>query len=32
VRGLLKAGVPGVHFYVLNRADTIRRILDGIAP
>ena len=31
VEGLLKAGVPGVHFYVLNRADTIERILEGIA-
>jgi methylenetetrahydrofolate reductase (NADPH) len=30
VEGLLKAGVPGIHFYVLNRSDTIRRILDGI--
>ena len=28
--GLLAAGVPGIHFYVLNRADTIHRILDGM--
>lgn len=30
VEGLLKAGVPGIHFYVLNRADTINRILEGV--
>ena len=28
--GLLAGGVPGIHFYVLNRADTIHRILDGL--
>ncbi len=28
--GLLAGGVPGIHYYVLNRADTIHRILDGI--
>lgn len=27
---LLKEGVPGVHFYVLNRSDTIRRIMSNI--
>ncbi|HMP01100.1 MAG TPA: methylenetetrahydrofolate reductase [NAD(P)H] [Gemmatales bacterium] len=26
-RGLIAGGVPGLHFYVLNRADHIRRIL-----
>lgn len=33
-KGLLAAGVPGVHFYVLNRADHIRRILGklGVTP
>jgi methylenetetrahydrofolate reductase (NADPH) len=33
-RALLAAGVPGVHFYVLNRADAVRRILGnlGIRP
>jgi methylenetetrahydrofolate reductase (NADPH) len=30
VEGLLAAGVPGVHFYVLNRSDTIDRILEGM--
>lgn len=30
VEGLLKSGVPGIHFYVLNRADTINRILEGL--
>lgn len=27
---LLRAGVPGVHFYVLNRSDTIRAILRNV--
>jgi methylenetetrahydrofolate reductase (NADPH) len=27
--GLLKGGVPGIHYYVLNRSETIHRILDG---
>ena len=33
VEGLLAAGVPGVHFYVLNRSYSVSRILDrlGIA-
>ena len=30
VEELLAAGVPGIHFYVLNRSDTIRRILEGV--
>jgi methylenetetrahydrofolate reductase (NADPH) len=30
VEGLLKAGVPGVHFYVLNRADSVRQILANV--
>ncbi len=29
-RELLREGVPGVHYYVLNRSDTIGRILDGL--
>ncbi|MBY0369692.1 methylenetetrahydrofolate reductase [NAD(P)H] [bacterium] len=29
-RALLKEGVPGVHYYVLNRSDTIRRILETL--
>jgi len=34
VAGLLRAGVPGVHFYVLNRSDTVQKILRnvGIEP
>ncbi len=28
-RGLLKAGVPGIHYYVLNRSDTIGSILES---
>lgn len=33
-RALLDAGVPGLHFYVLNRSEATERILDalGIAP
>jgi len=30
VEGLLRAGVPGVHFYVLNRADSVRQILANV--
>lgn len=29
-RGLLKEGVPGIHYYVLNRSDTIRSILEQV--
>lgn len=34
VAGLLRAGVPGVHFYVLNRSDSVQKILSnvGIKP
>jgi methylenetetrahydrofolate reductase (NADPH) len=28
--GLIQAGVPGIHFYVLNRSDTVRRILAAL--
>lgn len=31
-QGLLEAGVPGIHFYVLNRADAVRRILAQLRP
>lgn len=27
---LIKAGVPGIHFYVLNRSDACERILSGL--
>ena len=27
---LLENGAPGVHFYVLNRSEHIRRIFEGI--
>ena len=30
VRELWDAGVPGVHFYVLNRSYSVSRILDGL--
>ena len=30
VRGLWDSGVPGVHFYVLNRSYSISRILDNL--
>jgi methylenetetrahydrofolate reductase (NADPH) len=29
-RSLLSEGVPGIHFYVLNRSDIIRRILEQL--
>ena len=29
-RELIDAGVPGIHFYVLNRMDACDRILDGL--
>ena len=29
-RGLLREGVPGMHFYVLNKAAATERILDGL--
>lgn len=29
-RGLLAGGVPGMHFYVLNRSEATERILDGL--
>jgi methylenetetrahydrofolate reductase (NADPH) len=31
VEDLLASGVPGIHFYVLNRSESIHRILDGLA-
>lgn len=30
LEGLLLAGVPGIHFYVLNRIDSVRQILINI--
>ena len=29
-RELIDAGVPGMHFYVLNRSESCERILDGL--
>ncbi len=29
---LIKAGVPGVHFYALNKSEACQRILDAIQP
>lgn len=29
-RQLRQAGVPGIHFYVLNKSDACQRILDGL--
>ncbi len=30
VRGLLAAGVPGIHFYVLNKSEATRRVLSAL--
>lgn len=30
-RELLQAGVPGIHFYVLNRSESCERILDALS-
>lgn len=30
VRDLLEQGVPGIHFYVLNRSDSVKRILSQV--
>jgi methylenetetrahydrofolate reductase (NADPH) len=30
VAGLLRAGVPGIHFYVLNRSDSVQKILSNV--
>lgn len=30
--GLIKEGVPGIHFYVLNRSDATRSILANVLP
>lgn len=30
-QGLIDAGVPGIHFYVLNKADATTRILDAVS-
>jgi len=29
---LMKAGVPGIHFYALNKSDACQRILDALQP
>ena len=31
-RQLMSEGVPGIHFYALNRSDACRRILDALSP
>ena len=31
-RGLLEAGVPGVHIYTLNRAEVVLELVDGLLP
>ena len=30
-RALLAAGVPGIHFYVLNKSQACERILDALS-
>ncbi|WP_437228980.1 methylenetetrahydrofolate reductase [NAD(P)H] [Planctomicrobium sp. SH661] len=30
-RQLMDKGVPGIHFYVLNKSEAVERILDGLA-
>jgi methylenetetrahydrofolate reductase (NADPH) len=29
---LLRHGIPGVHFYVLNRSDSVGKVLDAVWP
>jgi methylenetetrahydrofolate reductase (NADPH) len=30
VEGLLAAGVPGIHFYVLNQSEATRQVLSSL--
>jgi methylenetetrahydrofolate reductase (NADPH) len=32
VSDLLKHGIPGMHFYVLNRSDSVGRVLQAVWP
>jgi 5,10-methylenetetrahydrofolate reductase len=29
---LLRRGVPGIHFYVLNKSSHMRRIMEALRP
>lgn len=31
VRALIDAGVPGIHFYVMNRSEAVARVLAGVS-
>ena len=32
VKELLAAGVPAVHFYIMQSATAVKRVLEGVRP